>query len=119
MTDISNNLVERDENGRLMPGSKLPNAGRPRGSRNKFGKAVLATYAQQVANGDFEQVLESLKSENPTAYAKLCNDAAMKQLDMENSGHGGLCEECGGEISGKTVLSINFVTPPESPSEAL
>lgn len=79
-------LIARDpETGQLLPGSKL-GKGRPKGSKNKFSRGVLETYAQHVANGDFSEVMEGLKRDNPAIFAKLVNDAGLKLMEQESSG---------------------------------
>ena len=107
----------RDEKGRLVKGAKLNPSGRPKGSRNVLSKSVLGTYAKEAANGDFERVMADLKAHNPAAYAKLLNDAAMKEAErMANGQAAGLCEQCGGEVA-KTILSVQFVdVGPDHPS---
>jgi hypothetical protein len=112
--DNGKDMVQRDEFGRLLPGSKL-SPGRPKGSKSKFSKDLINSYAQMAANGEFEEVMQRLKDDNPTAWAKLVNDAAMKLLDREEAGIGGVCEECGGPITPKTILQVEFVEPPEYP----
>jgi hypothetical protein len=53
--------------------------------------------------------MADLKAHNPAAYAKLLNDAAMKEAERVASGQAsGLCEQCGGEVA-KTILSVQFV----------
>lgn len=108
----------RDEKGRLLPGVKLNPSGRPKGSRNVLSKSVLGTYAKEAANGDFERVMADLKSHNPAAYAKLLNDAAMKEAErMANGQASGLCEQCGGDVA-KTILSVQFVdVGPDHPAK--
>ena len=105
----------RDPNtGRLLPGAKLNPSGRPKGSKNVLSKSVLGTYAKEAANGDFERVMAELKHHNPAAYAKLLNDAAMKEAERSaERGHSGLCAECGGDIV-RTVLAVQFVDVPDS-----
>lgn len=98
-------------NGRFAPGVSGNPAGRPKGARNVLSKSVLGTYAKEAANGDFERVMSELKRDNPAVYAKLLNDAAMKEAERAGS-NGGLCEQCGGELESKTVLSIQFVEVP-------
>ena len=98
-------------NGRFAPGISGNPAGRPKGARNVLSKSVLGTYAKEAANGDFERVMSELKRDNPAVYAKLLNDAAMKEAERQGT-HGGLCEQCGGELESKTVLSIQFVEVP-------
>ena len=119
----SGELVEtgprRDpKTGRLLPGAKLNPSGRPKGSRNVLSKSVLGTYAKEAANGDFERVMADLKSHNPAAYAKLLNDAAMKEAERTaERGHTGLCAECGGDVV-RTVLSVQFVdVGPDHPAK--
>ena len=97
-------------NGRFAPGVSGNPAGRPKGARNVLSKSVLGTYAKEAANGDFERVMTELKRDNPAVYAKLLNDAAMKEAERAGV-HGGLCEACGGELESKTILSVQFVTP--------
>lgn len=101
-------IPQHDERGRFAKGNTL-STGRPKGSRNKLSKDVLDSYRKLAQDGQFEEVMETLKTDNPTAWAKLINDAAIKLMEREDSGHGGLCEQCGGEIEGKMVLSVNFV----------
>jgi len=98
----------RRANGRFVKGQSGNPSGRPKGSRNVLSKSVLGTYAKEAANGDFERVMAELKQHNPAAYAKLLNDAAMKEAERTASAPSGLCEECGGEIA-KTILSVQFV----------
>ena len=100
-------------NGRFAPGVSGNPAGRPKGARNVLSKSVLGTYAKEAANGDFERVMSELKRDNPAVYAKLLNDAAMKEAERAGS-NGGLCEQCGGELESKTVLSVQFVEVPET-----
>lgn len=97
-------------NGKFAPGISGNPAGRPKGARNVLSKSVLGTYAKEAANGDFERVMSELKRDNPAVYAKLLNDAAMKEAERADV-HGGLCEACGGEIESKTILSVQFVEP--------
>ena len=53
--------------------------------------------------------MSDLKAHNPAAYAKLLNDAAMKEAErVDQQGHSGLCAECGGDIV-RTVLAVSFV----------
>ena len=99
----------RRANGRFVKGQSGNPSGRPKGSRNVLSKSVLGTYAKEAANGDFERVMADLKAHNPAAYAKLLNDAAMKEAErMANGQAAGLCEQCGGEVA-KTILSVQFV----------
>ena len=99
----------RRANGRFVKGQSGNPSGRPKGSRNVLSKSVLGTYAKEAANGDFERVMADLKAHNPAAYAKLLNDAAMKEAERMASGQAaGLCEQCGGEVA-KTILSVQFV----------
>lgn len=97
-------------NGRFAPGVSGNPKGRPKGARNVLSKSVLGTYAKEAANGDFERVMSDLKRDNPAVYAKLLNDAAMKEAERAGV-HGGLCEACGGELESKTILSVQFVEP--------
>ena len=114
---VANRAPRCPETGRLLPGAKLNPTGRPKGSRNVLSKSVLGTYAKEAANGDFERVMADLKSHNPAAYAKLLNDAAMKEAERTaERGHTGLCAECGGDVV-RTVLSVQFVdVGPDHPS---
>ena len=106
---VANRAPRCPETGRLLPGAKLNPTGRPKGSRNVLSKSVLGTYAKEAANGDFERVMADLKAHNPAAYAKLLNDAAMKEAERVANGQAsGLCEQCGGEVA-KTILSVQFV----------
>lgn len=106
---VANRAPRCPETGRLLPGAKLNPSGRPKGSRNVLSKSVLGTYAKEAANGDFERVMADLKAHNPAAYAKLLNDAAMKEAERSaERGHSGLCAECGGDVV-RTVLSVQFV----------
>jgi hypothetical protein len=98
--------------GQFVKGQSGNPSGRPKGSRNVLSKSVLGTYAKEAANGDFERVMAGLKVENPAVYAKLLNDAAMKEAErIASKQHGGLCEQCGGELDSKTILNIEFVAP--------
>ena len=101
-------------NGRFAPGVSGNPAGRPKGARNVLSKSVLGTYAKEAANGDFDRVMSELKRDNPAVYAKLLNDAAMKEVERTGSAHGGLCEQCGGELDSKTILTVNFIAPTAS-----
>ena len=105
------NQIDR-VNGRFAKGVSGNPAGRPKGARNVLSKSVLGTYAKEAANGDFERVMAELKRDNPAVYAKLLNDAAMKEAERAGSTHGGLCEQCGGELESKTVLTVSFVDVP-------
>jgi hypothetical protein len=105
------NQIQR-VNGRFAKGVSGNPAGRPKGARNVLSKSVLGTYAKEAANGDFERVMAELKRDNPAVYAKLLNDAAMKEAERAGSTHGGLCEQCGGELESKTVLTVEFVDVP-------
>ena len=105
------NQIQR-VNGRFAKGVSGNPAGRPKGARNVLSKSVLGTYAKEAANGDFERVMAELKRDNPAVYAKLLNDAAMKEAERVGSTHGGLCEQCGGELESKTVLTVSFVDVP-------
>ena len=114
---VANRAPRCPETGRLLPGAKLNPTGRPKGSRNVLSKSVLGTYAKEAANGDFERVMAELKAHNPAAYAKLLNDAAMKEAERTASAPSGLCEECGGEIV-TTILSVQFVdVGPDHPAK--
>ena len=116
---VANRAPRCPETGRLLPGAKLNPSGRPKGSRNVLSKSVLGTYAKEAANGDFERVMSDLKAHNPAAYAKLLNDAAMKEAEREaERGHSGLCAECGGDIV-RTVLSVSFVAPKQEACQEL
>jgi hypothetical protein len=98
--------------GQFVKGQSGNPSGRPKGSRNVLSKSVLGTYAKEAANGDFERVMAGLKVENPAVYAKLLNDAAMKEAErIASKQHGGLCEQCGGELDSKTILNIELVAP--------
>ena len=102
--------------GQFVKGQSGNPSGRPKGSRNVLSKSVLGTYAKEAANGDFERVMANLKVENPAVYAKLLNDAAMKEAErIASKQHGGLCEQCGGELDSKTILSVEFVAPDARP----
>ena len=98
-------------NGKFAKGISGNPAGRPKGARNVLSKSVLGTYAKEAANGDFERVMSELKRNNPAVYAKLLNDAAMKEAERVASSTSGLCEQCGGELESKTVLSVSFKEP--------
>lgn len=100
-------------NGRFVKGQSGNPAGRPKGARNVLSKTVLKAYATEAANGDFERVLSDLKQHNPAVYAKLVNDAAMKEAEKAAEGYGGLCEACGGELPSRTVLAVEFVDIPQ------
>ena len=108
----------RRSNGQFVKGQSGNPSGRPKGSRNVLSKSVLGTYAKEAANGDFERVMSDLKAHNPAAYAKLLNDAAMKEAERMASGQAaGLCEQCGGEVA-KTILSVQFVdVGPDHPAK--
>ncbi len=108
----------RRANGRFVKGQSGNPSGRPKGSRNVLSKSVLGTYAKEAANGDFERVMSELKQHNPAAYAKLLNDAAMKEAERSaERGHSGLCAECGGDVV-KTILSVQFVdVGPDHPAK--
>ena len=114
--NTGNNQIQR-ANGRFVKGQSGNPSGRPKGSRNVLSKSVLGTYAKEAANGDFERVMADLKTHNPAAYAKLLNDAAMKEAERSaERGHSGLCAECGGDVV-RTVLSVQFVdVGPDHPS---
>ena len=106
---VESGPIRDPKTGRLVKGAKLNPSGRPKGSRNVLSKSVLGTYAKEAANGDFERVMADLKAHNPAAYAKLLNDAAMKEAERSaEQGHSGLCAECGGDVV-RTVLSVQFV----------
>lgn len=109
--NTDDNQIQR-VNGRFAKGVSGNPAGRPKGARNVLSKSVLGTYAKEAANGDFERVMAELKRDNPAVYAKLLNDAAMKEAERVGSTHGGLCEQCGGELESKTVLTVSFVDVP-------
>ena len=104
-------VVNGRVNGKFAKGISGNPAGRPKGARNVLSKSVLGTYAKEAANGDFERVMAELKRNNPAVYAKLLNDAAMKEAERTTQAAGGLCEACGGELESKTVLSVNFKAP--------
>jgi len=106
-------------NGRFAPGVSGNPKGRPKGARNVLSKSVLGTYAKEAANGDFERVMSELKRDNPAVYAKLLNDAAMKEAERAGSSHGGLCEACGGELESKTILSVHFIAPSKNHASQL
>ena len=110
-------VVNGRVNGKFAKGISGNPAGRPKGARNVLSKSVLGTYAKEAANGDFERVMAELKRNNPAVYAKLLNDAAMKEAERTTQAAGGLCEACGGELESKTVLSVNFKAPPARDSE--
>ena len=111
--NTGNKEIQR-ANGRFVKGQSGNPSGRPKGSRNVLSKSVLGTYAKEAANGDFERVMADLKQHNPAAYAKLLNDAAMKDAERSaERGHSGLCSECGGDIV-RTVLAVQFVDVPDS-----
>ena len=114
--NTGNNQIQR-ANGRFVKGQSGNPSGRPKGSRNVLSKSVLGTYAKEAANGDFERVMAELKQHNPAAYAKLLNDAAMKEAERQATAPSGLCEECGGEIV-TTILSVQFVdVGPDHPAK--
>ena len=112
------NVAPRRANGQFVKGQSGNPSGRPKGSRNVLSKSVLGTYAKEAANGDFERVMADLKAHNPAAYAKLLNDAAMKEAERMASGQAaGLCEQCGGDVA-KTILSVQFVdVGPDHPAK--
>lgn len=118
VTEWATDGLPRRINGRFPKGLSGNPSGRPKGSRNVLSKSVLGTYAKEAANGDFERVMANLKVENPAVYAKLLNDAAMKEAErIASKQHGGLCEQCGGELDSKTILNIEFVEPPALDSD--
>jgi len=107
--DIQSEEPKTYRKGQFVKGQSGNPSGRPKGSRNVLSKSVLGTYAKEAANGDFERVMADLKAHNPAAYAKLLNDAAMKEAERVANGQAsGLCEQCGGEVA-KTILSVQFV----------
>ena len=116
--DNQSGEVKTYRKGQFVKGQSGNPSGRPKGSRNVLSKSVLGTYAKEAANGDFERVMADLKAHNPAAYAKLLNDAAMKEAERVASGQAsGLCEQCGGEVA-KTILSVQFVdVGPDHPSK--
>lgn len=116
--DNQSEPVKTYRKGQFVKGQSGNPSGRPKGSRNVLSKSVLGTYAKEAANGDFERVMADLKAHNPAAYAKLLNDAAMKEAERASSiGHSGLCAECGGDVV-RTVLAVQFVdVGPDHPAK--
>lgn len=87
--------------GTFLPGN--PGGGRPKGSKSKFSKAVIQTYAQHVANGDFQNAMETLKTDNPAVFAKLVNDAGLKMMEREDKGQEGTITQ--------VALHVHFIDP--------
>lgn len=99
----TNRELTRQPNGHFAPGNA--GGGRRKGSKNKLSKVVFDKYKQLAADGDFAHVMEQLKEENPAAFAKLVNDAAVKLMERDDKQ-----AEDGGD-GAPILLQVNFVSP--------
>lgn len=76
------------------PGQSGNPAGRPKGSRNKFGEHFVSAFA-----ADFERhgisVIEEVRRENAPIYLKIASDLLPKETSQKiEAGIGGAYSEC-------------------------
>ncbi len=84
--------MHRNEKGQFVKGQSGNPAGRPRGSRNKTGKAFLAElYAHWIKNG--AAAIERVRQKRPKVYLKLVASLLPKQLDIKEDPFDELTDE--------------------------
>ena len=74
--------VERDEFGRLLPGSKLNPNGRPKGSKNKLAHSFFDDcYTVWQERG--LAALKEMSEMDPASFARLVGSQMPKELDID------------------------------------
>jgi hypothetical protein len=74
--------VERDELGRLQPGSNLNPNGRPKGSKNKLAHSFFDDcYAVWQERG--RSALKEMADMDPASFARLVGSQMPKELDID------------------------------------
>lgn len=63
------NTVQRDENGRLLPGSRLPGAGRPKGYRAKLAEEFTQVLYEEFMEHGADAVRQ-FREESPAGFVK-------------------------------------------------